>query len=101
MRRYTRLSNDVSRKVENQAAAAAINCLAYNFSQIHSTLRVTPAMEPWLGQSRLQHRGNHRITRGQMSTPRTTLWILLGVVGTLLAIVAVIAGIAVYFRTTG
>jgi hypothetical protein len=44
MRRYTCLSNGFSRKIENHAAAVAINYFAYNFIKIHSTLRVTPAM---------------------------------------------------------
>ena len=45
MRRYTRLSNGFSRKIENHMAAVAINYFAYNFIRIHRTLRVTPAME--------------------------------------------------------
>jgi len=44
MRRYTRLSNGFSRKVQNHAAAVALNYFAYNFIKIHRTLRVTPAM---------------------------------------------------------
>ena len=44
MRRYTRLSNGFSRKVENHMAAVAINYFAYNFIKIHTSLRVTPAM---------------------------------------------------------
>jgi hypothetical protein len=44
MRRYTRLSNGFSRKIENHMAAVALNYFAYNFIKIHSTLRVTPAM---------------------------------------------------------
>ena len=44
MRRYTRLSNGFSRKVENHMAAVALNYFAYNFIRIHRTLRVTPAM---------------------------------------------------------
>jgi IS1 family transposase len=44
MRRYTRLSNGFSRKIENHAAAVALNYFAYNFIKIHRTLRVTPAM---------------------------------------------------------
>jgi len=43
MRRYTRLSNGFSRKGENHAAAVALNYFAYNFIQIHSTLRTSPA----------------------------------------------------------
>jgi IS1 family transposase len=46
MRRYTRLSNGFSRKVENHAAAVALNYFGYNFIQIHRTLRCTPAMAP-------------------------------------------------------
>jgi hypothetical protein len=44
MRRYTRLSNGFSRKIENHMAAVAINYFAYNFIKIHRTLRVTLAM---------------------------------------------------------
>ena len=44
VRRYTRLSNGFSRKIENHMAAVAINYFAYNFIKIHRTLRVTPAM---------------------------------------------------------
>lgn len=44
MRRYTRLSNGFSRKLENHAAAVALNYFAYNFIKIHRTLKVTPAM---------------------------------------------------------
>lgn len=44
MRRYTRLSNGFSRKIENHAAAVALNYFAYNFIKIHRSLRMTPAM---------------------------------------------------------
>jgi IS1 family transposase len=44
MRRYTRLSNGFSRKLENHAAATALNYFAYNFIKIHRTLRMSPAM---------------------------------------------------------
>lgn len=44
MRRYPRLSNGFSRKIENHAAAVALNYFAYNFINIHRTLRVTPAI---------------------------------------------------------
>lgn len=44
MRRYTRLSNGFSRKLENHAAATAPNYFAYNFIKIHRTLRTSPAM---------------------------------------------------------
>ena len=44
LRRYTRLSNGFSRKIENHMAAVALNYFAYNFINIHSTLRTSPAM---------------------------------------------------------
>lgn len=44
MRRFTRLTNGFSKKVENHAAMVAIHFMHYNFARIHKTLRVTPAM---------------------------------------------------------
>ena len=44
MRRFTRLTNAFSKKLENHIAAIAIHCVFYNFVRIHSTLRCTPAM---------------------------------------------------------
>lgn len=45
MRRFTRLTNGHSKKVENLEAAVALHYMHYNFCRIHQTLRVTPAME--------------------------------------------------------
>jgi hypothetical protein len=45
MRRFTRLTNGFSKKVENHAYAVAIHHMFYNFVRIHKTLRVTPAIE--------------------------------------------------------
>jgi IS1 transposase len=44
MRRFTRLTNGFSKKVENHAYAVALHMMYYNFVKLHSTLRVTPAM---------------------------------------------------------
>lgn len=45
MRRFTRLTNAFSKKVENHEAAVALHFMYYNFARVHQTLRVTPAME--------------------------------------------------------
>ena len=45
MRRFTRLTNAFSKKVENHIYAVSLHFMYYNFCRIHQTLRVTPAME--------------------------------------------------------
>lgn len=45
VRRFTRLTNAFSKKVENHAAAVALHFMFCNFARVHQTLRVTPAME--------------------------------------------------------
>nr|WP_320133919.1 IS1 family transposase [uncultured Holophaga sp.] len=53
MRRFTRLTNAFSKKIENHEAAIALHFMYYNFARVHQTLRVTPVMEagiadhPW------------------------------------------------------
>jgi IS1 family transposase len=44
MRRFTRLTNAFSKKMDSHAAAIALYFFSYNFIRIHSTLRMTPAM---------------------------------------------------------
>jgi hypothetical protein len=45
MRRFTRLTNAFSKKLDNLKLALAIHFVYYNFCRVHSTLRVTPAMK--------------------------------------------------------
>ena len=44
-RRFTRLTNAFSKKLDNHKAACALHFAYYNFCRIHKSLRVTPAME--------------------------------------------------------
>lgn len=45
MRRFTRLTNAFSKKVDNLKYAVSLHFMYYNFGRIHTSLRVTPAME--------------------------------------------------------
>jgi IS1 family transposase len=47
-RRFTRLTNAFSKKIENHAHAVALHYMHYNFCRVHQTLRITPAMEAGL-----------------------------------------------------
>lgn len=47
-RRFTRLTNAFSKKIENLEHSVALHFMHYNFGRIHKTLRVTPAMEAGL-----------------------------------------------------
>lgn len=53
MRRFTRLTNAFSKKVENLEHALALHFMHYNFARVHQTLKMTPAMaagvadHPW------------------------------------------------------
>jgi hypothetical protein len=44
IRRFIRLTNAFSKKIENHVASLAIHYMHYNFCRIHQTLRITPAM---------------------------------------------------------
>lgn len=48
IRRFIRLTNAFSKKLENHIAAIALYFMYYNFCRVHQTLRVTPAMEAGL-----------------------------------------------------
>ena len=64
-RRFTRLTNAFSKKIENHAAAVALHFMHYNFCCVHQTLRVTPAMEAGIADARLVDRG-HRRAAGEL-----------------------------------
>lgn len=63
MRRFTRLTNGFSKKIENHMHAIALHFMHYNFARIHKTLRITPAMAA--GTS-------HHICRWKKSPPWQT-----------------------------
>jgi IS1 family transposase len=68
MRRFTRLTNAFSKKLENHGHAVAIHFMHYNFCRIHKSLRVTPAMEAgltdhvWTLEELIQLLGDQRQT---------------------------------------
>lgn len=45
MRRFTRLTNGFSKKIDNLRAAVGLHFAHYNLARVHSTIKVTPAME--------------------------------------------------------
>src|ERR1700722_1481807 len=45
MRRFTRLTNGFSKKLENHGASVALYMMAYNFQRVHMTLKTTPAVK--------------------------------------------------------
>ena len=45
MRRFTRLTNAFSKKIENHMHAVSLHFMFYNFGRVHKSLRVTPAMQ--------------------------------------------------------
>lgn len=45
MRRFTRLTNGFSKKIEMHMHAVSLHFMHYNFARIHKTLKVTPAMQ--------------------------------------------------------
>jgi hypothetical protein len=60
MRRFTRLTNGFSKKVDNHKAAIALHYMHYNFARIHKSLRVTPAMEAGISDHVWERGGKSR-----------------------------------------
>jgi hypothetical protein len=73
MRRFTRLTNAHSKKLENHEAAIALHYMHYNFCRIHSPLRVTPAMEAGLAG----HVWNVKELVGLLTRLILVLWVTL------------------------
>jgi hypothetical protein len=69
IRRFTRLTNAFSKKIENHAAAVAIWFMYYNFCRVHSTLRVTPAMESGASGLSVSARLHHATDSGATASP--------------------------------
>lgn len=70
MRRFTRLTNAFSKRVENHAHAVAIHFMYYNFVRIHKTLKVTPAMEAGVTKRLWELEEIIRITDEAMPAPK-------------------------------
>ena len=72
MRRFTRLTNAFSKKIEDHAASIALYFMRYNFGRIHQTLKMTPAMKagiclPWTVEEILALMENQASVAGSVS----------------------------------
>lgn len=65
MRRFTRLTNGFSKKIENHMAAIALHFYYYNFVRVHQTLKVTPAMEAGIEKRPLTLEGLISLTKSE------------------------------------
>ena len=79
MRRFTRLTNAFSKKLENHIAAISLHFMYYNFVRIHQTLRMTPAMaagivsSPWEVSDIVKLLDGERAKRGYSAGGRIRL----------------------------
>jgi|SRR5688572_1144925 len=64
MRRFTRLTNAFSKKMENHCHAIALHFVYYNFCKVHKSLRVTPAMEAGLAKRPMSIEDLVKLTEG-------------------------------------
>ena len=70
MRRFTRLTNAFSKKVENHAYAVALHMMYYNFVRIHQMLRVTPAMAAGVSDKLWEIGDIERLVRDAEAPPK-------------------------------
>ncbi len=61
MRRFTRLTNAFSKKVENLAHAVSLHFMHYNFVRTHQSLGVTPAMAAGVTDTLWENEDNARL----------------------------------------
>jgi hypothetical protein len=66
-RRFTRLTNAFSKKLENHALSVALHYMHYNFCRIHKTLRITPAMAAGVTDHVWTRSAPHELQRSAMS----------------------------------
>lgn len=72
MRRFTRLTNAFSKKVESLADAVALHYMHYNFARVHRTLRVSPAMAAGVTDRLWSIEDIVRLADGQLPGNRVT-----------------------------
>lgn len=70
MRRFTRLTNAFSKKIENHAHAIALHFVYYNFCKVHKSLSVTPAMQAGLTKRPMSIEDIARLTDEIDNTPK-------------------------------
>jgi IS1 family transposase len=70
MRRFTRLTNAFSKKVENHAHAVALHMMYYNFVRVHKTLRVSPAMEAGVSDRLWEIKDIAKLVEGAEAAPK-------------------------------
>src|SRR5271165_3716611 len=85
IRRFTRLTNAFSKKLDNHKAACALHFAYYNFCRIHKSLRVTPAMEAgltdhlWTIRELVSHRPRSQTLSGESQSGQRGLWTYRGI----------------------
>ena len=71
MRRFTRLTNAFSKKIENHCHAIALHFVYYNWCKIHKSLSVTPAMQAGLTKSLMSIEDIAHLTDDLYTAPKT------------------------------